>query len=704
MSVHSGRTDKMISDFEPLASILARRAHLRALFVSQQFAALDALLEQQSQPWLSGVSEAYDYEWSIDMLFDPLQPVAETLAALEVWVALHPDSYHAHLLLGCYWERAAGRIRTQNGGDYVTDDRWMGAELARDSGIAAYLRALPLHPKPAYALFRIFRLSCYLGEPQWLFALALGEQPDSYTQRQSEVDPEVWAAGMQWLREEGGSEPAIIPQALPACLSPRSEEEQQNSKLYWLRLTLDARPNLYTILSSWVHFLYPRWGGSHQEMSAFIDSDWCRGLTESERNGLRMTQAWDYLGYVALMPEEDDRENIAFCLRQYDALLALNLTPRQHASVLRNYANFLCHYARTEEGGEVHWNKPEMQRAYDALVKAWQVDHPVADPGLHDAFSSLLSCLDFAGIEDSFGLRPMWLDRSQQWGDCQYEVLVAGLASKYGFYGIRQGQFDHERLIPLGLALESDLDIGQAGANLFESVSEEAGIFLTQAAADAGDASAMAGLYDLYSGRMSRRYGRDATAWENREQALAWMERAADAGNVICQYNLGYVISRENEIVNAQQYQRARDLFIGVMNAANVGLEVWQRATRELSGLILFNQYASDADRRFAVEEVLSALWNDERPDNQEYAAAYYAHAFFTGSGCVANRYLAKVWVDRGLAISPQDEYLLERAGEIYQRGALFGGLRSSMAFRRDKARMDEHGRAMTFDAGMGPA
>lgn len=195
------------------------------------------------------------------MLFDPLQPVAETLAALEAWGANYPDAYHAHLLLGCYWERAAGRIRTQNGGEYVTHDRWMGAELARDLGIAAYLRALPLHPKPAYALFRIFRLSCYLGEPQWLFALALGEQPDSYTQHQVEVDPEVWAAGIQRLRDEGGSELAIIPQALPACLSPRSETELHDSKLYWLRVTLEARPNLYAILSSWVHFLYPRWGG-----------------------------------------------------------------------------------------------------------------------------------------------------------------------------------------------------------------------------------------------------------------------------------------------------------------------------------------------------------------------------------------------------------------------------------------------------------
>lgn len=687
----------MTTDFEPLASILSRRAHLRALFVSQQFDALDALLEQQSQPWLNGVSARYDYEWSIEMMFDPLQSDAETLALLQSWVAESPASYHAHLLLGCYWERAASRIRTQDGGEFVSDDRWTGAGLARDLGIAAYLRALPLHLKPAFALFRIFRLTCYLGEPQWLTALAEGTEVQDYAQQQAGVAPAVWAAGVQRLREQGGSELAAIPAALPHCLPPR-DDGQQDSKHYWLQLTLAARPNLYAILSAWVHFLYPRWGGSHQQMSAFIDSDLCRGLSEQERNGLRMIQAWDYIGYVALMPRADDDEHIAFCLRQYDALLALNLTPRQHAAVLRSYASFLCHYARTEQEGEVSWNLPEMQRAYDALVLAWQVDHPVADPGSDDAFSTLIACLDFAGIEDRFGLLPLWLERSQQWGDSQYEVLIAGLASKYGFYGIRQGQFDHEKLIATGLALESDSDLGQAAANLFGSVSEEAGIYLTQIAADAGDASAMAGLYDLYSGSLSRRYGRDATPYEDRVQALRWMERAADAGNVTCQYNLGYVISRENAIVNAQQYRRARDLFIRVMNASNVGLEVWQRATRELAGLILFNEYASDADRRLAVEEVLAALWRDERPVNQEYAAGYYAYAFFTGAGCQANRYLAKVWVDRGLALNPQDEYLLAHAADIYQRGALFGGLRSSMAFRRDQKRIDERGRAITFD------
>lgn len=50
MSEHSGRTDKMTSDYEPVASILARRAHLRTLFVSQQFAALDAFLNSNASP------------------------------------------------------------------------------------------------------------------------------------------------------------------------------------------------------------------------------------------------------------------------------------------------------------------------------------------------------------------------------------------------------------------------------------------------------------------------------------------------------------------------------------------------------------------------------------------------------------------------------------------------------------------------------
>lgn len=688
----------MTTHFEPLDAILSRRAHLHALFVGQQFEALETLLEQQSRPWLNGISEAYDYEWSIDVFFDSLQPATETLSLLQAWVRRYPASYHAHLLLGCYWERAAGRIRTQDGGEYVSSDRWMGAELARDLGIAACLQAVALHPKPAFALFRIFRLSCYLGEPQWLAALAAGIAPGDYSQREAEIDPALWAAGVQRLRDEGGSELAIIPATLPPLLPLRSEQERDNSKLYWLRLTLAARPNLFAILSSWVYFLYPRWGGSHQEMSAFIDSDWCSGLTENERNGLRMTQAWDYLGYVALLPDADDREHIAFCLQEYDALLTLNLTPRQHAAVLRSYANFVSHYARTEEEGEVRWDQPEMQRAYDALVRAWQVDHPVADPGSSDSFSTLLACLDFAGIEDSFGLRPLWLERSQQWGDSQYEVLVAGLASRFGFYGIAPGQFDHEKLIARGLALPSDLDIGQAAANLFESVSEEAGIYLDHAAAGAGDASAMAGLYDLYSGSLSRRYGRDASLYEDPALAQHWLARAAEAGSVVCQYNLGYVIARENDIVNAEQYQRARDLFFTVMKAPNVSLEVWQRATRELAGLLLFSEYASYADRKLAVAEVLGELWRDERAENQEYAAAYYAYAFFTGTGCVANRYLAKVWVDRGLAINPQDAYLRERADEIYQRGALLGGLRASMAFRRDRKHIDERGQAITFD------
>lgn len=688
----------MTTNFESLDTILSRRAHLRALLVGQQFDALDALLEQQSRPWLNGISQDYDYEWSIEMLFDPIQPATELLSLLQEWVRHSPTSYHAHLLLGGYWERAAGRIRTQDGGEFVADDRWMGAGLARDLAIASYLRALPLHQQPAFALFRIFRLSCYLGEPQWLTALAAGVAPADYSQREAEVDPALWAAGVQRLRDEGGSELAIIPVALPPSLPLRSEQEQHNSKLYWLQLTLAARPDFYSILSSWVYFLYPRWGGSHQEMSAFIASDWCRGLSDIERNGLRMTQAWDYLGYLALMPDADDSEHIAFCLQQYDALLALTLAPRQHAAVLRSYANFLSHYARTENEEGVQWDRPDMQRAYDALVQAWQVDHPAADPGSSDAFSTLLLCLDFAGIEDHFGLRPLWLERSQQWGDCPYEVLMAGLASRFGFYGIAPGQFDHERLIARGLALPSDFDIGQAAANLFESVSEEAGIYLDHAAAGAGNASAMAGLYDLYAGSLSRRYGRDASPYDDPAQAQHWLARAAEAGSVVCQYNLGYVIARENDIVNAEQYQRARDLFIAVMRAPNVALEVWQRATRELAGLILFSEYASYADRKLAVAEVLGELWRDERPENQEYAAAYYAYAFFTGTGCVANRYLAKVWVDRGLAINPQDAYLRERADEIYQRGALFGGLRASMAFRRDRKRVEERGRAITFD------
>lgn len=684
----------MTSISDSLTALVKRRAQLRDMFATHQFDALDTLLEQEHQVWLDGPNLPYTYLWHVNSLFDPAVPDADILSHLQSWVAAHPESYHAHHLTGQYWENAAARIRTSNGGQYVEDDRWMGAELARDLGVAAYLRASALHQRPALTFSRLFRLTCYLGEPQWLGVLLQGGEPLTYAQRQAQIEPELWEAGLQHLRNEGAPALVELPVALPASLPAREEHEWEEPMHYWLRVTLATRPQDLAIRKECVYFLYPRWGGSHEVMAQFIDGPLCEALTEPERNSLRVTQCWDYLGYDVLLPDAQDTENVAYCRKTFDWLLTLELDVDVRAKVLRKYASFLSTYARTEEDGEIHWNKVDMQKAYDLMVEAWQVDLPESHPD-EGMLDTLISCVNFAGIEDSFNLMPKFLERCQAWADSAYETAIAALASKFGFYGIAKGQFDSDALLARCRFMKSDTNFGQAAVNLFEFISEEAGVFLLHEAADWGEASSMAALSDLYSGHLSRRNGRDPSPYEDREKSDYWQERAADAGSEICQYNIAYCLIRDNDTLSPEQYQRARELMFGVLRHPNVGRTVWTRAARELSTLLLFSNIAED--QAVCVDVVLPELWNDEDDNNRDYAAGYYAYAFRNGAGVAQNSYLAKVWIDRALEIRPDSQYNHDRANEIYQRSGMLGGVRAKMGFNRDKAKMDARGRSITF-------
>ncbi|WP_224653986.1 DUF4034 domain-containing protein [Pectobacterium versatile] len=684
----------MTSTPASLTALLSRRTHLRELFTTHQFDALETLLEQEHQTWLDGPNLPYSYNWSVRSLFDPIVPHTDILAHLQAWVSSRPNAYHAHLLMGNYWEDAAARIRTSNGAEYVEDDRWVGAELARNLGVTAYLNAIASHQRPALAFSRLFRLTSYLGEPHWLQVLLQGAEPLTYMQRQAQFEPELWEAGLQHLRHEGAEQLAELPHTLPANLPTREESEWEDPKRYWLRTTLNVRPQDFAIRNEYLYFLYPRWGGSHEEMTQFIDGPWCEALTEAERNGLHVTRCWDYLGYSSLMPDADDEESIVYCRETFDWLLSLELHAETRARVLRKYASFLSHYGRSEENDEIHWNNADMQKTYDLMAEAWQVDLPDADPE-DGSIDTLICCLDFACIEDRFSLMPQLLARSQSWADSHYETTIAALASKFGIYGVAKDQFDTDTLLARCRVMTSDTNFGQVAANLFGSVSEEAGVFMMHEAADWGEASSMAALSDLYSGHLSRRNGRDPSSYEDQEKAKYWQEKAADAGNEFCQYNIAYGLVRDNETLTPEQYQRVRELMLGVLHRPNVGRTVWTRAARELSSLLLFSDIAED--QQFCLDVVLPELWNDEDDANRDYAAGYYAHAFRTGAGVAQNSYLAKVWIDRALEISPDSQYNHDRANEIYQRSGMLSGVRAKMGFSRDKAQMDARGRAITF-------
>ncbi|CNE31721.1 DUF4034 domain-containing protein [Yersinia nurmii] len=677
----------MASTFRSLAPYIEQREHLRSLLASHQFDALDSLLDAAALRWLESSSQPFDYDWIINTLFDPAEVATDTLSNLNAWIKHKPMSYHGRLLHGCYWEAAAARIRTSNGGEYVSDDRWVGAQLARDLGLISYLRAISLHERPAYALRRMLRLTAYLGEPQWLYDLAHGHEPTNYVQFQAETESEVWEAGLRRLLAEGG-DLASIPQALPESLPARRSE---NVKTYWLNATLAIRPQDVGVRNEYLYFLYPRWGGSHEQMAEFIEGPVCAVLSEQNLNLLWITKAWDFLGYSIYFPDKEQADDIAYCCDAFEQLLALDLEDDQRARVLYQYANFLAHYGN-QDGV---WQPERMQPCYDLLAQAWQVNPAIANPQM--GLDTLMSCINFAHINDSHNLLPQWLERLQLWGNDKYAVILAGVASKFGLYGIKKGQFNHQTLLARAAHLDSeDVDVGQAAANLFGSVSEEAGIYLLQQACEWGDTSAMATLSDVYAGVLSRQNGRDMETYKNNELRTYWMERAADGGDATCQYNFAYEIIEDNEQLSSEQYQQARVLLLNAMNTPNVRRDVWERSTRRLATLLMFSDI--QADMELCLDVVLPALWSDEEAPNHVFAAGYYALAFHLGAGCNRNSYLAKVWLERGLEIDPDDSYLADRATEIYRYKELLGSVRAKMGFGRDKKLMDQRGYNLTFD------
>ena len=676
----------MSSAISSIESYIEKRNHLRSLLASHQFEQLDLLLNNMQQQWLEKSSEPFDYEWFISDLLDPTKIAADILSHLDTWIKSNPTSYHGYLLQGCHWEAAAARIRTSNGGEYVSDDRWIGAQLARDLGLVSYLRAISLHERPAYALRRMMRLTAYLGEPQWLYDLAYGREPYTYVQLQNDIDPEIWRAGLRRLLDEGG-DLAFIPQELPSNLPVRETDEV---KTYWLNATLAIRPQDVGIRNEYLYFLYPRWGGSHEQMAEFIEGAVCETLSEQERNILWITKAWDFLGYSIYFPEQEDHDEIEYCCDAFEQLLALDLAEEQRARVLYQYANFRAHYGK-QDGV---WQVEKMQLCYELLAKAWQISPAMANPQM--GLDTLMSCINFAHINDSYNLLPQWLERLQLLGDDKYAVILAAVASKFGLYGISKGQFDHQALMAQAKFLDAeDLDVGQAAANLFGSQSEDAAIYLLQQACEWGDISAMATLSDVYAGVLSRQNDRDINTYKDNALRTYWMERAANGGDATSQYNLAYGILEDNEELSPEQYQQTKKLLLNAMNTSNVRRDVWERSAHRLATLLIFGDIQDDM--LLCLDTVLPALWNDESVENQVFAAGYYALAFHLGAGCTRNSYLAKVWLERGLELAPEDSYLADRAAEIFRHKELLGGARAKMGFSKDQKLMDQHGYNLTF-------
>lgn len=667
------------------ADDLAWRAQARNALLAGDYTALDALLAPHEQAWLDGGNLLPGIRWRLRNLHDATLGLEARLQQAQQWVTAAPHSYYAHLHLGACWESAAGALRSADVAALVEDSQWLAAQQARDHAVHAYLQAIPLSRRPALALDGIKRITSYLREPTWLLALQSGRPAESDEAALAQHYPQAWPQALQLL-SRFGAPLRHLPTELPALLRERSQDDFDAPLAYWMKRVLEQRPNDLGTLEDTLYYLYPRWGGSHEAMAAFIEGRWCSGLELAHSNALRWCKEQDWLWDL---PRRDDAEAVAMHERAYAQILDWHLERFVRAQVLAQRAALRYHLGRLGEIDDaVQWDAGHMRAVFEDLQQAWTLDRDVV---LHDGFSNLEACAWFAHVDGAQALFAQVVDYAAREGDSALGLLWAATAIEHGLLGQAADPARARPLLDRALALAHHQDTSAVtfAANLFCDVSESAGLSLLQHMAGNGDAGAMAALSDLYKGRLG---GRDQPGYIDAEKALYWQERAVEGGDLIATYNLAVRLVAAGGTGNEA---RARELYLRCLHEAEAGERVWSPACRNLACLALEGQ--DDTHKREAVEHALIPLWWRGDDDDKLWAAGYLADIYHFGNGVPANAFLAMTWLQRASELDPEYPDVVRMAPLINGEGRWFGASRARRQQEQDRQQVDSATWARTF-------
>lgn len=666
---------------DTLRDAIDLRQRARDALQHERFDEVDRLLAEVEQRWLDGGPAQFGYGWMLSTLIDPAQALPARLRQARQWSAQQPHSPHAWAALGALWDRVASQIRSSETADLVGDAQWLGASLARDHALSAWLRAIALHPRPAFVLGRVLRLTCYLGEPRWLHQLQRGGRAELYAPLQQQ-DPHGFAAALALLAPYG--EPLAELPALPPQLAQRSEEDMEYAANYWLRLALALRADDVDLLETFLYYLYPRWGGSHALMQDFIDGPYAATLMLPQRNRLRVIKERDWLSFPP-DGDEDDPATIARYDSAYAALLELHLDAPTRARVLCWWAMLDYQLGRSEPiENNVRWDPVRMAHAHRCLAEAFALDPAtVVDEGMN----ALEACALFAHVDGADALFAQVLASAEASTDSAHALAWLAAARQAGLFGfsIDPALAAHHLQRAMAMADEDELKLSTVAANLFCDVSIPAGRHMMLQLAEGGDPRSMAALVDLYCGRVA---GRDFPALADPAQAAYWTERAIAAGDLVAIYNRALqLVDAFEQRADPGLQQQARTLYRRCVDEADPHDRVWRPAHKNLA--VLLYQGKSDSDKQEAVFDLLGPLWWHGDTATKAWAAGFLADVFHFGNGVPANAFLAKVWLERTAEAAPDNADVLRLRPLIDGQGKLFGAARAARQQARDRDTTD---------------
>ncbi|SMC21405.1 Sel1 repeat-containing protein [Andreprevotia lacus DSM 23236] len=671
--------------------LLVLRDRLRVLAAAGDVQRVEKIYQLLEQDWWAAAKpddRPYEAVCAEGALFDTRQVAGpQRLAFLHAWVQACPESYHAHLMLGIYALRRAQDFRGGDWAQQVSDAQWLAAAVACEHAVVHFCEAMRCNPRAAIAYANMYEIASRFSEPDWLVALFAGSSdPDA----RPEADEATWQAAAELFEPAGLIPLDVVTTELPRGLPLRAEHDADDGALYWVQQAAQARPNWLGIVTSYAFYRTPRWGGSHEEIEQFAHGPLCAGLNEAERNAVRWMGAHDYFSafHDWALPEPGAESQIRQWHAQFQPWLTTPLPPAHRRHMLELWA---CFHGKSLQQPE------QAVRIYIEAFSQTPQDlafGPSSNYG-HDFIYQFLRHRQEAPAEF---MRALF---EQAAGNNNYAALLAwaAVAYRFGMWGVAADPARAEALLDASAQQTADESDGLTTESLegllWEAGYHEQALCVARGLAQRDCASSCAYLYTLLRVRDADDDPVPSSAvaapfyqpqpYRNQHEALRWLERGAELGAPLAEYNFAYHMTEQPEydLSRPEQYERCKTLFL---NAAHKGLH---QGWLQLGRVMLTHGNADE--QRDAIAKLLRpyALDDDRSTSARAWAMTDLAKAYRDGRGVPKSLHAAKAWITRAQELAPDDGWIGELHGELHGGGSLLGSVFG--AFRGSDKLAAEH-------------
>ncbi|WP_254608417.1 DUF4034 domain-containing protein [Burkholderia lata] len=630
-----------------------------ALLRAGDFAALDTQLDAAlAASYTDRTAEAL----YVDALPADVQPCieagAEGLARLRAWQAANPRSAHAWLCEAHYWHHWAYEYRGGGWAETVTEAGWIGAHACATLTIVAALRALVLAPTMWSAPKVIFTSVSSFGEPEWLTQLVRERRwPVTELHLNIGAEDEATRAELQRMLARSGLNPDVpvacpaeFPDALPG---PVQGKKLRKEKWYWMEATLHIHPTQYFSMRTFIWYMQPRWGGSHDHVRAFIDSDACAHLDAVEKDRLRH-EIWrdEYYGETLDSDDDDDAARRAMAATLARANAALH--PYHRWETLHWLAR--SHFKRNED-----------DQAYVRLQEA-ERNAPIDD---NRAMAM--------GLRLMLGLDPHgdWLtsaiERASDARACTSAMILRGYAHRTGTFGFAQDDARGDAWLEAARLNEpGSLAWNQLATALeYENRRPADAVAICRLGYEAGGDSCGFLLGCFYS---------DGTHVQaDPYRAAHYFRESMEAGGNVAAYRLGYTYHHIGQ-TSTDQAERARMQ----VEAVEVGRKAHEMGhTDALESMLMFISDIDDhASRHRYVDEL-------RQHAEAGHPAAMATLSFFLadiGDKSLYDYREGVRWIMGAQAIAPDNEFVRTITRISYEDGML-----SRLRFKMQRKQIKAH-------------